>query len=235
MDINSLIQKIHDKLEQIHRLQDQINNKIKGLLSKVPGVLHWAVSKVEHLWQQFCDKMTDFWNWFTDKLAYVGDPFLLKDTGEKWNTKLGIPAHKRAKEVDADDLLVDDIWTGTGAEAYKNKIGDQKDALNSVGQNFASTIQGALNTMKTGIWVFWIGIVGGLVELIGGFVAGAIAEATVVGAGLGLAEQVLIVVVFLVLAGGATAALKFCADDSAASLKTVNSYYDDKWPSFALG
>lgn len=234
MDINSLIQRINEKLDKIRQLVEQITNKINGLLSHVPGVLHWAVSKIEDLWKTFCDKMTEFWNWFTDKLAYAGDPFLLKDIGEKWNTKLGVPAHKRAKEVDADDLLVDDIWTGTGAEAYKSKIGDQKDALDSIGQNYATAVQGALNTMKTGIWVFWIGIVGGLIELIGGFVAGAIAEATVVGAGPGLAEQILVVVVFLVLAGGATAALKLCADDSAAALKGVNSYYDDKWPSFAL-
>lgn len=234
MDINSLIQKINEKLQKIQQLQNEIMNKINGLLSHVPGYLHWAVSKIVDLQRKFNEKMVEFWNWFTDKLAYVGDPFLLKSTGERWNTALGVPTHKRANEVDADDLLVDGIWTGSGAEAYKSKIGDQKDALDSIGQNYATGVQGALNTMKTGIWVFWLGIVGGLIELVGGVLAGLIAEATVVGALPGLAEQILVVVVFLVLAGGATAALKLCADDSASALKGVNNYYDDKWPSFAL-
>lgn len=235
MDFNSLIQKIEEKLNKIQELVTRIENKINGLLQKVPGWLHWAVSKIVDLWNKFCKKMSEFWDWFTDKLAYCGDPMLLQDTGKKWNTNLGIPAHKRAQAVDADDLLVDDVWTGTGAEAYKGKIGDQKDALNAIGQNYASSIQGALNTMKTGIWAFWIGIVAGLVELIAGLIIGLVAEATVVGSGPGLAEQLLSVGVFLLLAGSGVAALKFCCDDSADALRAVNSYYDDKWPSFALG
>lgn len=234
MDINSLIQRIEEKLNQIRDLVNQITNKINGLLSHVPGWLHWVISKVEDLWNKFCDKMSEFWNWFTDKLAYVGDPFVLKDTGEKWNTKLGVPTHKRAGEVDADALLVDNIWTGSSAEAYKSKIGDQKDALDSVGQNYATSVQGALNTMKTGIWVFWIGVVGGIVVLVGGFLVGLGAEGTIIGIPAGLLEQIVAVVGFLILAGGAVAALKLCADDSAATLKGVNTYYDEKWPSFAL-
>lgn len=234
MDINTLIQRINDKLNQIRDLINRITDKINGLLHHVPSYLHWVVSKIEDLWNRFCDKMTEFWNWFTDKLAYAGDPFLLKDTGEKWNTKLGVPAHKRAGEVDSDDLLVDDIWTGTAADAYKDKIGDQKDALNAVGQTYASGVQSALNTMKTGIWIFWIGIVGGLVVLVGGILVGLGAEGTIIGIPAGLLEQIVAVVGFLILAGGAVAALKFSADDSAAALRNLNSY-SDKWPGFALG
>jgi hypothetical protein len=234
MDIDALIQKIVDKLNHIRDLVDQVTRKINGLLSHVPSYLHWVISKVDDLWNQFCDKMAEFWDWFTDKLAYVGDPFILKDTGEKWNTKLGVPTHKRAGEVDSDDLLVDDIWTGTSASAYKDKIGGQKDALTAVGQTYASSVQSALNTMKTGIWIFWIAVVGALVVAVAAFLAGIGAEGTIVGIPAGLFLQISAVVGFLIAAGGATVALKFAADDSASALRNLNSYSDDKWPSFAL-
>lgn len=234
MDINSLIQKIEEKLRQINDIVNRVRDKINSLLSHVPGFLHWAVSKIQDLWNQFCAKMSEFWDWFTDKLAYAGDPFILQDTGDKWNTKLGGPAHKRAKEVDSDDLLVDDIWTGTGAEAYKSKIDGQKEALDSVGQNYATAVQSALNGMKTGIWVFWIGIVVALVILVAGVIIGAAADASIIGLPAGMAEMLAAVIEFLLVGGASIAALALLAHDSAASLRQVNSYYDDKWPSFAL-
>lgn len=234
MDINELIQKIVDKLERIRDLVNQIKSKINGLLSHVPSYLHWVISKVEDLWNKFCDKMSEFWDWFTDKLAYAGDPFLLKDTGQRWNDDLGGPAHKRANEVDSDDLLVDDNWTGSAADAYKSKIGGQKDALNAVGQTYASAVSSALNTMKTGIWIFWIAIVSALVVATLAFIAGIGAEGTVIGIPAGLLAQISAVVGFLLAAGGATVALKFSADDSASALRNINNY-SDKWPSFALG
>lgn len=234
MDINSLIDKINEKLNKIRELVTTITNKINGLLSHVPGWLHWAVSKIEDLWNKFVNKMGEFWDWFTDKLAYVGDPFLLKDTGQRWTDKLGVPTHKRAGEVDSDDLLVDDSWTGTAASAYKDKIGGQKDALNAVGSTYASAVQSSLNTMKTGIWTFWIAVVAALVVAVLAFIAGIGMEGTIVGIPAGLFTQIAAVVGFLLAAGGATMALKFAADDTASGLRNLNSYAD-KWPSFALG
>lgn len=233
MDINELIQKVVDKLDRIRELVNKIKDKINGLLSSVPGFLKWVISKVEDLWAKFCDKMAEFWDWFTDKLAYVGDPFLLKETGENWNTKLGAPANKRANEVESDDLLVDDNWKGEAADAYKSKIGGQRDALKAVGRIYASGVQSALNTMKTGIWVFWVAIVSALVVAILAFIGGIGAEGTIIGIPAGLLVQISAVVGFLLAAGGATLALKFAADDSASALRNIKNY-SDKWPSFAL-
>lgn len=239
MDINSLIQKIEEKLHQINDIVNRVRDKINSLLSHVPGVLHWAVAKIQDLWNQFCKKMTEFWDWFTDKLAYAGDPFILQDTGDKWNTNIGIPAHKRAKEVDASVLLVDnqdkdENWSGTGADAYRSKLGDQKEALDGIGQNYATAVQSALNGMKTGIWVFWIGIGVAIVILVAGVIIGAAADASIIGLPAGMAEMLAAVIEFLLVGGASVAALALLAHDSAASLRQVNSYYDDKWPDFAL-
>jgi hypothetical protein len=234
MDIHALIEKVQAKLDHIRDLVNQIRSKINSLLSNVPAYLEWVISKVEDLWNKFCQKMEEFWNWFTDKLAYVGDPFLLKDTGERWHSELGGPAHRRADEVEGDDLMVDDIWTGTAADAYKSKIDGQRDALNTIGQVYASGVSSALNTMKTGIWVFWITVVSALVVAALAFIAGIGAEGTVIGIPAGLLAQISAVVGFLLAAGAATMALKFADDDSAAALRNLTSYAD-KWPSFALG
>jgi hypothetical protein len=233
MDTQELIRKVTEKLNRIRDLVDQVRDKINGLLDAVPFFLKWIVSKIEGLWDKFCNKMEEFWNWFTDKLAYAGDPFLLKETGQKWTDQLGKPTHQRFEEVDSDDLLVDDNWRGTAASAYKEKIGGQKDALNAVGRIHANPIQSALNTMKTGIWIFWIGIASALAALILGVIAGLAAEGTIIGIPAGLFAQIAAVIAFLLAAGGATAALKLSCDDAAQGLRNLNTYAN-KWPSFAL-
>lgn len=231
MSIDEIINRIEGLLSKVESKIEEVRNRINKLLSKVPGFLHWAVSKVEHAWNKLCDKIGEFWDWFTDKLAYAGDPGLLEQTGGDWNTLLGQPLHKDAAEVAAGKLLVDDTWTGDGADAYKADIGDQKSALDAVGQTYASAVSGALNGLKTGLIEFWAGVIVGLIALVTGIIAGAAATGTIIGIPAGVAAIIFAVIGFLTAAGAGVLALKLSADDTASSLKTLTSYANP-WPSF---
>ena len=170
MDIDDIVAKIKALLEKVRSKVEALASRINSLLSHVPRLLSWVIDKVQELWNKLVAKLSEFWDWFTDKLAYAGNPALLHDTGQRWNTDLGLPSHQRAEDVDSDDLLVDDTWTGTAAEAYKNKIGDQQLALDAVGQSMAATVASALNSVKSGIWAFWAGVVLAVIALVGGII-----------------------------------------------------------------
>lgn len=231
--MDDVITRVEQLLHKVQSKFDELRNKINSLLSHVPSFLHWVIGKVEDLWDKLCAKMKQFWDWFTDKLAYAGDPWLLHDIGTSWNTKLGEPAHKRANEVDSDDLLVDDTWTGSSAAAYKSHIGGQKDALNNVGQNLATTVSSALNSMKTGILSFWAGVIAGLIASGVSIALGAGESATILGIPPGVATVIAGVVVFLAAAGAGVRILKSNCDDAKDAMNNA-LIYADPWPDFAL-
>lgn len=233
MSIDEIINKIESLLDKIQDKIKWIEGKINGLLSHVPFFLKWAVSAIQDLWNKVCDKIEEFWNWFTDKLAYAGDPGLLQQTGQDWNKLLGQPTHKRAADVDSDELLVDDTWTGTAADAYKSHIGDQKSALEAVGQTYATAVSSALNGLKTGVILFWSGVIAGLISLLVGIVLATGATGTIIGIPAALATILGAIVLFLVTAGGGVLALKLSLGDTSSSLNTLKSY-TDPWPNFVL-
>ena len=231
MSIDEIIQRIEGLLDRVESKLDEVRNRINSLLSKVPGFLHWAVGRIQDAWNKLCDKLAEFWDWFTDKLAYAGDPLLLEQTGKDWNTLLGEPTHHDAAKVETGRLLVDDTWTGDGADAYKADIGGQKSALEAVGQTYASAVSGALNGLKTGLIEFWTGVIVGLIALVTGIIAGAAATGTIIGIPAGVASIIFAVIGFLTAAGAGGLALKLSADDTASSLQTLIGYAEP-WPSF---
>lgn len=231
MTIDEIINRIEGLLDKIEGKVDAIRDKINSLLSHVPSFLHWVVSKVEDLWNKVCDKIGEFWDWFTDKLAYAGDPGLLQSTGQDWNSKLGEPTHKRASTVGSDQLLVDDTWTGDGADKYKSHMGDQESALESVGQTYASAVSSTLNSLKTGVILFWAGVIAGLIALTTGIIAATAATGTIIGIPAALASIIFAIVGFLATAGGGVLALKLACSDASSSLQTLLGYADP-WPDF---
>lgn len=231
--MDDVIAKVQQLLQKVESKFEELRNKVNSVLSHVPFFLKWVISKVEDLWNKLLDKISEFWDWFTDKLAYAGDPFLLHDTGQRWNTELGMPTDRRASQVDSDALLVDDTWTGSAAAAYKSRIGEQKSALEAVGSSLATTVSSALNSMKTGIIAFWTGVAVGLVALIGGIIGAVTASGTIIGIPVGVAVAIAAVLAFLAAAGGGVLVLKSSCDDAADSMNTTRGYADP-WPSFAL-
>ena len=224
--------KVRSLLAKVQSKFDELTSKINRLLSHVPSYLHWVIAKVDKLWSELCAKMTELFDWFRKTLPAPGNPILLHQIGQAWNTALGLPAHKRSNEVDSDALLVDDTWTGTSAEAYKSHIDDQRGALNSVG-TVAGAIASAMNTMKTGIWSFWIGVGVALIAFVGGLISVATATGTIVGIPVALALGIATAAAFWGAIGAGCALLHFACSDSRDSINTTIAY-SDPWPKFAV-
>jgi hypothetical protein len=230
--VDELMAKLEDLVQKVESKVQELTRKINGLLSHIPSYLQWVVGKVEGLWNTFCSKMAEVWAWLDRRLPWPGNPFRLHSVGLEWNTKLGQPTHKRAGDIDSDELLVDDSWTGTSAEGYKSHIGDQQAALTSVA-GLAGTVMSAMNTMKTGIFAFWAGIVVGFIALLGGIVGAVTATGTVVGIPVGVALGIAAVAAFAAAAAAAELVLWLTCNDARDSINTAVGYADS-WPKFAV-
>lgn len=234
ISIDEIIEKVNELLDKIAAKIEEIRQKVNSILSKVPGFLEWAVDKFLDAWNKMLEKLGEFWDWFTDKLSYVGDPFGLHGRGDDWHTVVGDPGKEMADSIDSDhELLVDGTWTGQAATAYQGQVPDQESALRSLGQTFASQVSSGLKTMAFGVAAFWLGIIAALVTLVLAIVAASAATGSIIGLP---AVPVLIVsgiIGFLVAAGLGLATLAFTASQAADSFRNITRYATD-WPEFAV-
>lgn len=234
MTIDEIIERINGFLANVQDKLEALTDKVNGILRHVPFFLQWAVDKFMDLWNTMLDKLGEFWDWFTDKLAYAGDPFGLGDTGERWNTDLGLPTKALADQIDDEhELLVDDNWTGTAATAYKEQVPDQEDALRTLGQ-FATTVNSAMSTLKAGIIVFWAAIVTALIGLGVAIVLATAAAGTVLGLPAAPVAVVAGVIAFLLAAGTGVGALYLTANSASDTFRDARQYATE-WPDFAVG
>lgn len=234
MTIDEIIEKINGLLDKVQGKLEELANKVNGILSHVPFFLQWAVDKFMDLWNTMLDKLGEFWDWFTDKLAYAGDPFGLGDAGERWNTDLGLTTKALADQIDDEhELLVDDNWTGTAASAYKEQVPEQEAALRSVGQSFATAVDSAMGSLKTGIITFWVIIAAGLIGLGVAILTATAAAGTVIGLPAAPVAVVAGVIAFLVAAGAGVTALYLGTTSAADSFRNARQYAAD-WPDFAV-
>lgn len=234
ISIDEIIEKIQALLDKVEAKIEEIRQKVNSILSKVPGFLQWAVDKFIDAWNKMLEKLGEFWDWFSDKLAKVGDPFGLYDTSESWHVKVGEPGKRLADSIDDEhELLVDDTWTGLAATSYKDQVPDQETALRSLGLTFASTVASNLKTMAFGVAAFWITVINGTIALVAAIIAASAATGTIIGLPAVPVLIVMGIVAFLVTAGGGLATLMFTANLAGDGFRNLTRYATD-WPEFAV-
>lgn len=237
MDWQGVIDKLNDLLDKIRTKMDELVAKINSILSKIPGWADRLLDGFYAMWDKMLEKWNEFWAWLGDKLAYVGNPFALRDAANDWHSLVGEPTYDGSKDVEADaDLGVDDAdkWQGSAAEAYRSKVPEQHAAMQGVSQTFVTPIAGALTSVKWGIYTFWTGIAFGLVALVGAFALAIASAATIVGAILSPEFVIGGIIAFLLAAGGALIGLIAMFDSAREGLQSLSRYNTDPWPSFAL-
>jgi hypothetical protein len=237
MDWQGVIDRLNELLDKISAKMQELVDKVNSILSKIPGWAEKLLDGFMAMWNKMLEKWDEFWGWLTDKLAYVGNPFALRDAADAWHSSVGQPTYDGSQDVEADaDLGVDDSdkWQGSAAEAYRSKVPEQRDAMQGVSQTFVTPIAAALTSVKWGIYTFWVGIVFGLVALVGAFVLAIGSAATVVGAILSPEFVVGGIIAFLLAGGGAFIGLVAMFDQAREGLRSLSRYNTDSWPSFAL-
>ena len=229
--MNDIAEKIIRLLDQIKEKIDQITRIVNAVLDSVPFFLEWVISKVRDAWNAMLDKLAEFWAWFTDKLTYVGNPWMLNGAGEGWTTMGGSVARINDTITDLN-LSVDDRWQGRAASQYEQSIEPQRRANTSIMSDYAQNIGNALSSLATGITSFWAGICVAIITLLGALAGAAVATGTIVGLpavpvliGLGIAA-------FLVAAGAGVAVLYALAGSCRTTLGNCTAGITE-WPAIA--
>ncbi|GAA1636976.1 hypothetical protein [Actinoplanes couchii] len=172
-----VVQKIYDLLNELDRKVNELQRSIDDKLPHLPGFL---ADRVSAAWNGFCDMLGELFASIGDWLSRAGSPGAVTDTADDWVTKVGGPVSGQATVADIARLKTDNEWKGDAAKAYADMMPLHKDILNAV-KGFADNTATALNSVATGITIFWVGIGAALAELLLG-IAGAIgASGTIIG------------------------------------------------------
>ncbi|MGL5862804.1 MAG: hypothetical protein ACRCY9_16265 [Phycicoccus sp.] len=223
--------------ELVRRLQDKVDElsaALNRVLGWIPPGMGWVADRIHDGWNQLIEKLAEFWAWVDEHLNNPGSPSVLSQTAQDWNTSVGGPVSSQAGIIDAGQLLSDDRWSGTAAEAYKQAITPQKTAMDKVKTSMVDGVFQALDKMQTGIIVFWVAFAVGVAACIGGLIGAIASTASILGAPAGpFIAAAAVVALIAALAGGA---LKLKSDiDSAegilvGKLNDLGAYPGGSWP-----
>lgn len=223
-------QKLRDAEQQARRLIDNVHRALSWLGPFASGVMD-LLDKIWQLLQKIWDEIAKF---FTQP----GVPWTLWSHGNDWS---GAPIAGRISrlvgEATLDETRADDRWQGTAADAYRNTLPRQKEALAKL-VSVAQDIDDVLTKMAIAIGAFWLALLSAVIALVVELTAEGAAAATVVGAppaaaagGLSLAKALGII------AAAAGILYGFIVSDTAPAIKDLRqALYDSsafpggRWP-----
>ncbi|ACQ82074.1 hypothetical protein Bcav_3832 [Beutenbergia cavernae DSM 12333] len=232
--MHPVIQEVMDLIAEIERKIEELRTGINDMLESIPGFLDWIFDRVRDGWNWLVEKLDEFWGWVNDVVAMAGDPWGLSSAADTWNTGVGEPAMTQSREVDAGDLLVDDNWTGDAADQYKQKLPEQKSAMEVIRTEYAAKIATALDAVKSGIIKFWTSMAVAFGALVAGIIGAIASSATVFGlpAAPFIAGGAVLIAIIAVTVG-----VKLLESDCATAntqLTNAQSAGLARWPAFAL-
>jgi phage-related protein len=228
---DQVIEHIIELLAKIEKKIDEISRLINAALSSIPAVFSYIVDKVRDGWNGMLGKLAEFWNWFTDKLTYAGNPFVLNGAAEAWRAMGGKIAKINDSITDLN-LSVDDRWKGYAADQYEQSIEPQRRANTSIMSDFAENIASAMGNLAGAIIAFWVGVAVAIISLLSALAGAAVATGTIIGLPAAPVLIALGIAAFLIAAGGGVAILYVAAGGSRATL-TSTSAGISQWPKIA--
>jgi hypothetical protein len=173
-----LIQKIYDLLGKVDRKTTELIDTINRTVRQLPGFLAGLIIKRTN---EFLAVLQRAYDALADVLGNMGSPSALWDCADAWSDKVGGPVSGLASNSDLNHVRADDSWTGDAADAYKNTLGPQKNALAAVKTALTDGIATALTETAKAIIVFWAALAIGLAALVAGIISALASSATVVG------------------------------------------------------
>jgi hypothetical protein len=194
--------------QKLGGIPGQANSAIEGIYNLVNDILSqwWCPGWVADWVKPILDKLVALTKAILTKLAelIVGFAFPLVAffVANDWNDMVKNPVNKVAGEVADGNLHVADYWQGTAATAYTNALKAQTDAMTEVGA-IVGDLQLRLWVIAGLLFTFYIAVSVVLIQWIAVMIAASAADATGIGAILGIPVQVGDTAV----SGGAVAAL----------------------------
>ena len=174
-----------DLLGRVEHKSQEMVQAVNDLLAKLK---HWA-SFLGPLGHGIGDalrwvgqRIVDFANWLADLITHPGVPWTLWNHGSDWS---GAPIAGKISNLvgkaTLDETRVDDAWTGPAADAYKNTLPRQKEAMGKL-VTYAQQIDDALTKMAIAIGALWLAILSAIIAALVEYLGEGAAASTGVGA-----------------------------------------------------
>lgn len=230
---------IFDLLDEIQAKTESLRNTVNDWLGRVPGWASWVGDRIRDAWDWLVARANEFWDGLTLIVGNLGDPGKLSATGSSWNNSVGGPVSSQVQVAEVGNLDVDDRWSGTAADAYRQRISLHKTALDKIKASMTDGLSSALDQVKTGIIIFWAAMVAALATLVSGIIGALASTATVFGipAGILIAAGAFAIALAAIWGGGTKLKSDCMTARNTLEQKVINEntgFLDGHWPAGAL-
>ena len=226
----------NDKLNRVDKKSQELHKAVSHALDWIPNptVRNAIISS----WNWFVQKMEDLWNLLKEIVENMGSPGRLEDVANAWSKQVGGPVSSQSQNATAGAVMVDDTWTGTAADQYKEKLPLQASALAAVRTAISATVSTVLKDLRTAVIIFWGGLGTAILALVVGLVMATAATGTIIGAPAGVVAAVVAVVTAITAITVGTWNLESAASGAnitlTSALNARESFQDGHWPTFAI-
>jgi uncharacterized protein YukE len=177
-EFEDLIHRVERKTEELIRTTDELFARLRHWASWL-GPLGHAIGDVL---AQIPQRIHDFVAWLVDLIMNPGVPWTLWNHGNDWS---GAPVAGKLSNLvgkaTLDETRVDDAWQGPAADAYKNTLPRQKEAVGKL-VTYAQQVDDALTKMAVAIGALWLAILSAVISAVVEYIGESAAAATGVGA-----------------------------------------------------
>ncbi len=175
-------QEIIDLVNTFTQKLEDLRNGVNRIIDMLPWGMGWVGDKIRDAWNWLMDKVSSVWDPIVYYFSNLGSPSSLSAAADQWSSAVGGPVSGRVGVADLGSLAVDDNWSGSAAEQYRQKVPLQKTALTSIKTTFTDGISTALKDLSSAIIQFWVSCLAALGALIAAAITAVASTATIFGA-----------------------------------------------------
>ena len=235
----TLIDEIHDLINDIGEAFADAQRAVNDVLSKVPDWLGWLRDAIVDAWNYACEKIQEFWTYLDETAAAeLGYPEVLSSTSTRWTSDVGGHVSALVSVAEASNLDADNAWQGDAAEAYRDRLSLHKAALAAVKATLTDGLTSALDKVQGALERYYTAFIAALFLLLGGIVAGILAIASIIAAPAAIATLCAgILGAMSAIAVGRTLLDGDCTSAKTAMEKVVEdstAFGGDRWPAGAV-
>ena len=236
--MNPLTGQLLELVEKVRSKFDELADVVTGFLDRVPWGLGWLADQISHAWSFLTAKIHEFWGACDRILGNLGSTEAIGAASTAWSAAVGGPVSAEAGNADHGILESDEHWTGTAAEAYRARTELQRSALLAVESTYADGAIAALDTVRNGLTMFYVGLITALGALAAGIITALVTSSTV----FGIPAGIFVAAGAVLLAEGAfyTAGILLRSDCETARTNLLARYHDSSafpggsWPGGAV-
>jgi hypothetical protein len=177
-EFDSLLNRVDDKLRQMREATEHLFDKLQTWAHRLGPLGH----SIMHVLAYVPKLVAKVFEWIGQLIVNPGVPWTLWNHGNDWS---GAPVAGRVSSLvgkaTLDEVRVDDFWQGRAADAYKNTLPRQKEALAKI-VSAAQAVDDALTKMAIAIGAMWLAVLTAILSAVIEYIAEGAAASTGVGA-----------------------------------------------------